>query len=40
MENAELPAQLVGQVRRKNPVVLTIANDVTADKVADGLSAC
>ena len=40
MENAELPAQLVGQVRRKNPVVLTIANDVTADKVSDGLSAC
>ncbi|MDD6432946.1 MAG: hydroxyethylthiazole kinase [Lactobacillaceae bacterium] len=40
MENADLPSQLVDQVRRKNPVVLTIANDVTADKVADGLSAC
>lgn len=40
MENADLPAQLVDQVRHKNPVVLTIANDVTADKVADGLSAC
>lgn len=40
MENADLPCRLVDQVRRKNPVVLTIANDVTADKVADGLSAC
>lgn len=40
MENPDLPCQLVDRVRRKNPVVLTIANDVTADKVADGLSAC
>ncbi|MGN1283260.1 MAG: hydroxyethylthiazole kinase [Limosilactobacillus sp.] len=40
MENADLPCRLVDRVRRQNPVVLTIANDVTADKVADGLSAC
>ncbi len=35
----KLQLKLVEQVRQQNPVVLTIANMVTPDKVADGLSA-
>lgn len=34
-----LPLNLIEKVRQENPVVLTIANMVTPDKVADGLSA-
>ncbi|MFR0771276.1 MAG: hydroxyethylthiazole kinase [Limosilactobacillus pontis] len=40
MKITNLPAHLIDQVRQKNPVVLTVANDVTAGKVADALSAC
>lgn len=40
MRVKELPYQLIDRVRQQNPVVLTVANDVTAGKVADGLSAC
>lgn len=40
MKINNLPAHLIDQVRQKNPVVLTVANDVTAGKVADALSAC
>lgn len=36
---ANLPWQLVDLVRKQNPVILTIANNVTPAKVADGLSA-
>ena len=35
----KLQLKLLEQVRQQNPVVLTIANMVTPDKVADGLSA-
>lgn len=35
----QLPWTLVDQVRDHNPIVLTLANIVTIDKVADGLSA-
>lgn len=36
---AQLQPPLLEQIRSQNPVVLTIANLVTPDKVADGLSA-
>lgn len=36
---AQFQSELLEQVRQQNPVVLTIANMVTPDKVADGLSA-
>lgn len=36
---SNLPLSLLEEVRKKNPVVLTIANMVTPDKVADALSA-
>lgn len=34
-----LPYQLIDQVRQFNPVIFTVANEVTTSKVADGLSA-
>ncbi len=34
-----LPYQLIDQVRQSNPVIFTVANEVTTSKVADGLSA-
>lgn len=39
MKITNLPSPLIDQVRAQNPVVLTVANSVTAGKVADALSA-
>ncbi|HJA27085.1 MAG TPA: hydroxyethylthiazole kinase [Candidatus Limosilactobacillus intestinigallinarum] len=39
MKITNLPIPLIDRVRAQNPVVLTVANNVTADKVADALSA-
>lgn len=39
MKITNLPIPLIDRVRAQNPVVLTVANSVTAGKVADALSA-
>lgn len=39
MNHENLPYSLIDRLRQTNPVVLTVANSVTIDKVADGLSA-
>lgn len=39
MKITNLPIHLIDRVREQNPVVLTVANNVTASKVADALSA-